>query len=115
MGSRGPQPGFKLARAQKAALASTSQAPKAAAPQPAAASPIPDAKPTTAPVKKARAAAPEPSAADRENPDKLTGDALRALAHRRGLAKSMLPAMSDEKIRTELRYLAHRQYSDEPA
>lgn len=50
--------------------------------------------------------------ADRENPSKLTGDALKALAHRRGLAKSLLATMSDEKIRTELRYITHRQYDD---
>lgn len=52
------------------------------------------------------------SAADRENPDKLTGEALRKLAHSRGLAKSMLETMPDEKIREQLRYITHRQYDD---
>lgn len=55
----------------------------------------------------------ELSANDRENPDKLTGAALHALAHRRGLARSSLPAMSDEKIREQLRLLTYRQYDDE--
>lgn len=50
------------------------------------------------------------SAADRENPDKLTGDALRELAHKRGLARSAIAMMSDEKIRNELRYIVYRQY-----
>lgn len=50
--------------------------------------------------------------ADRENPDKIAGDDLKTLAHRRGIAKSVLATMSDEKIRTELRYITHRQYDD---
>jgi hypothetical protein len=50
--------------------------------------------------------------ADRENPDKISGDDLKALAHRRGIAKSLLSSMTDEKIRTELRYITHRQYDD---
>lgn len=50
------------------------------------------------------------SAADRENPDKLSGEMLRALAHRRGLARSAVERMTDEKIRSELRYLTYRQY-----
>jgi hypothetical protein len=49
----------------------------------------------------------------RENPDLLTGEALRNLAHQRGLAKSQLAAMSDEKIREQLRYVVHRQYEDD--
>lgn len=52
------------------------------------------------------------SAADRENPEKLTGELLRAHAHRRGLAKSALEGMTDERIRTELRYITHRQYDE---
>lgn len=53
------------------------------------------------------------SAADRENPDKLSGDALRALAHRRGLARSTLPTMSDDKIREQLRYMTYSQYESD--
>ena len=52
------------------------------------------------------------SAADRENPDKLTGEPLRKLAHSRGVAKSTLDTMPDEKIREQLRYITHRQYDD---
>ena len=55
------------------------------------------------------------SPADRENPGKLSGQALRDLAHRRGMAKSSLPGMSDEKIREQLRYIVQRQYEDDPA
>lgn len=53
------------------------------------------------------------SAADRENPDKLTGEALRALAHRRGVARSEAETMSDEKLRMQLRYITNRQYAEE--
>jgi hypothetical protein len=49
----------------------------------------------------------------KENPDMLSGQALRDLAHRRGLAKSQLAAMSDEKIREQLRYATYRQYDDD--
>ncbi len=67
--------------------------------------------------RKAASAAPaiaEPlSAADRENPEKLTGEALRALAHRRGIARSEAETMSDEKLRMQLRYITHRQYAEE--
>lgn len=62
-----------------------------------------------------RSAKPSPASAelsahDRENPDKLTGEALRVLAHRKGLARSTLPGMSDDKIREQLKYLTYRQY-----
>lgn len=49
----------------------------------------------------------------REHPDMLTGDALKALAHRQGLAKSQLATMSDEKIREQLKYLAYRRASED--
>lgn len=52
------------------------------------------------------------SAADRENPEKLSGSALHELAHKRGLARSDIAKMDDEKIRTQLRYLTYRQYDD---
>lgn len=114
MGSRGPKPGFKQRRAEQAAAAAQATAqPKAtAAKKTAVASPIPTAKAPTAPAKKVRKPVPELSAADRENPAKLSGDALRELAHKRGLAKSDLPSMSDDKIREQLRYMTHRQYDD---
>lgn len=55
------------------------------------------------------------SAADRENPEKLSGSDLRDLAHKRGLARSEVERMDDDKIRIQLRYLTHRQYDDEVA
>lgn len=55
------------------------------------------------------------SAADRENPEKLAGSDLRDLAHKRGLARSEVERMDDDKIRIQLRYLTHRQYDDEVA
>jgi hypothetical protein len=130
MGKRGPKPGFKQERA-KAAAADTAQAPNAAAKKRAAASPISDAQQPSAPAgpvatvtQAAPVVSPPPpaappkaskavlSASDRENPNKLSGKPLRELAHRRGLAKSSLPTMSDEKIREQLRYMTHRQYDD---
>lgn len=87
MGKRGPQPGFKKARAAQAAAPSS----------------LPEASTITL------------SAADRENPEKLSGQALKDLAHRRGLAKSILADMPDAKIRMELRYIAHRQYGSDDA
>jgi hypothetical protein len=53
------------------------------------------------------------SAHARENPAMLHGDALKALAHRRGMARSDLATMSDERIREQLKYLTYRQYEDE--
>lgn len=50
------------------------------------------------------------SAADRENPSKLSGADLRHLAWQKGLAKSSLPSMSDDKIREQLRYITQNQY-----
>ena len=79
------------------------------------------AQPGATQVQKRRAATPSAapaeehrvlSAADRENPDKLTGEPLRKLAHSRGMAKSDLERMSDEKIREQMRYIAHRQYEE---
>jgi hypothetical protein len=62
-----------------------------------------------------RAATPILSAADRENPEKLTGEELRALAHRRGVSRSEAAAMSDDKLRMQLRYITNRQYAEESA
>lgn len=52
------------------------------------------------------------SAADRENPSKLSGDDLRALAHRRGIARSEAAGMSDEKLRQQLNLVINRQYAE---
>lgn len=98
MAKPGPKPGFK--RAQRVEQV-----------QPA---PAEAAEPSSI-------AAPEPvdlsalSAQDRENPMKLTGEALRTLAHRRGLSRTELSRMSDEKIREQLRFVTHRQYEADDA
>jgi hypothetical protein len=49
----------------------------------------------------------------REHPDKLTGQALRDLGHRKGMAKSELASMSDEKIRLQIRYIDYRRASED--
>ena len=117
MGARGPKPGFKKARAAQAAAPSVqSEATTVPTPakEPAKAAPAP--KSAKAQVQQPAVEQPKPlTAGDRENPDKLSGDDLRALAHRRGLAKSVLATMPDEKIRMELRYITNRQYADELA
>jgi hypothetical protein len=92
MGTRGSQPGFKQARqeAAQAALVAPGE-----------------------PEQTEQVEQPVLSASDRENPSKLSGDALRALAHRRGMARSLLPAMSDDKIREQLRYITYNQYESD--
>jgi hypothetical protein len=90
MGAHGPKPGFKAARKEGAAT------PLSFIDQP-----------------KAQAAAVELSAADRENPEKLGGEMLRALAHRRGVSLSAMADMTDAKIRMQLLYITNRQYDAE--
>lgn len=104
MGRRSVQPAEKKARATKAAPSLP------AAKKPRAAAPKASDSNITAP------AAEQPivlSAADRENPEKLSGQALKDLAHRRGMAKSILATMPDDKIRMELRYIVNRQYGED--
>jgi hypothetical protein len=48
--------------------------------------------------------------ADQENPDKIEGEHLRKLGHRRGLSLSEMGRLSDDKVREQLRYIAYRQY-----
>ncbi len=52
------------------------------------------------------------SAADRENPNKLSGQPLKDLAFRAGIARSELETMDDAKIRMQMRYLASRRHED---
>ena len=52
------------------------------------------------------------SAADRENPAKLSGEALRKLAHQRGVSRSEAAGMSDERLRVQLLYITNRQYAE---
>ena len=51
-------------------------------------------------------------AADRDFPNRLSGEGLRELAYQRGLARSSLSDMSDAKIREQLRYILQRQYEE---
>lgn len=92
MATRGQKQGAAKAKVAKAALKQAPSAPDA----PKAAEPDLQAAPL--------------SAAHRENPEKLSGQALKDLGHRRGLSRSAMTTMSDEKIRTQLRYLAYAQY-----
>jgi hypothetical protein len=80
---------------------------------PLAATPEGDKGPASKPAKAKQEPAPVLSAADRENFDKLSGQPLRDLAHKRGIAFSTLCNMSDEKIRMQLRYITYRQYEDD--
>ena len=82
MGARGPKKGFKLAKLEGAAKPLSSIGGK------------------------------ELSNEDRENPLKLAGDALRALAYRNGFAKSELAEMSDEKIREQMQRRTVRRYEE---
>jgi hypothetical protein len=45
----------------------------------------------------------------REHPDKISGEALRSLAHRRGIPKSELETMTDDKIRMQIKYIDYRR------
>lgn len=47
-----------------------------------------------------------------ENPEKLSGEALKTLAHRNGISKSELANMDDEKIRRQLKVLAYRRHEE---
>jgi pyruvate/2-oxoglutarate dehydrogenase complex dihydrolipoamide acyltransferase (E2) component len=105
MAKPGPKPGFKRQPAQQETVAPV-------VPDDQATAAIADDAP--APLQAEQPPAqPEPSASDRENPSKLSGQALRDLAHRRGIAISTLCFMSDEKIREQLLYINYRQYEDD--
>jgi len=101
MGARGPKKGFKLARLEGAETPLSSiDATKPETPAIVA----PSAEPVTPTAL---------TAADMENPNKLEGDALRDLAHKRGLSRSELEGMPDAKIRMQLLYVTNRQYMRE--
>jgi hypothetical protein len=94
MSKPGPKPGWKQRRALMESQADGASAPLL--------------EPVQASVQEAPT-----SAHARENPAMLQGDALKALAYRKGLAKSDLAHMTDEKIREQLKYATYRQYEDE--
>jgi len=101
VGQRGPKRGVKKTAATKAtAKPATPKAPRA---------PRVARTPVATVV---QAAAPVLSASDRENPSKLSGADLRELGYRRGLSRSEMADMSDEKVREQLKYLVHRQYEE---
>jgi len=109
MGQRGPKPGWKKGVADPAAPAAAARRREAAAPAaPAEAAAV--HLPPAPPPKAAPSEQPRLSAADLANPAKLTGDALKKLAHNLGMAKSELARLDDEKIRVQLKYLTHRKY-----
>lgn len=101
MGARGPQPGFKRARAEAAAAARLALQ-KAAR---AALTPKPQLLLTGPPL----------TPAQLRNPVMLSGTALKELAYRMGMAKSLTATMSDEKIRLSLRYITADLAEREPA
>lgn len=65
-----------------------------------------------APAKMEAAPAAALSATDRENPEKLSGQALRVLAHRRGVSHSEAASLTDDRLRMQLRYITYRQYTE---
>lgn len=130
MGLRGPKPGWKAAKARAEAQTSSAKKPPAAKPVPkrvrpkrAVKAPAPGAlqgAPLQAPlshaVQKIPAERPlsELSAAERNNPANLNGQALREFAHKKGMPRSTVADMPDFKIREQLRYIeAHRLESAE--
>ncbi len=65
------------------------------------------------PAQAQTAPAVEPAAlsyAERNNPERLEGQALRDLAYQMGLSRSESGRMSDPKVREQLRFIAYRQY-----
>jgi hypothetical protein len=76
----------------------------------------PVAQPVTTEQQPAAAApARKLTAAEAANPAYLTGDDLRALAYRRGMSKSEMTGMSDERVREQLKYLTYRRHEEEQA
>lgn len=117
MAKPGSKPGAKTTKAAKSPEASPPSVLATEAPAtPPEDDPVPDA-PLVATPEGDKGPADEPvlSASDRENFDKLSGQPLRELANRRGIAFSTLCNMSDEKIRQQMRYIVYRQYEDDDA
>ena len=49
----------------------------------------------------------------RENPEKLTGEALRNLAHRSGIARSELSRLTEDQIRAQMKFIEYRRAHDD--
>jgi len=90
MGSRGPQPGFKRARQQGGDI------------------PAPSVPLDAAPARRL-------TYEERNNPKYLSGAVLRDFAHSRGVPRSSMESMTDEKVRAEVNFLISRQYDDAEA
>lgn len=95
MAKPGPKPGSKRAPKPESVQDAPAQA--------VAPAPIPSPEPAVLTTQ------------DRENPAKLSGQALRDLAHRRGIARSESARMTDEKLREQLKYATYRQYEADDA
>lgn len=119
MGKRGPQPGWKQAKAAaeaKAAAAAPANKRKRGARKPprAATAPVPGSLAPAqldAPLACATDAAENIhlSYSERNNPRYLSGAELRAFGHKKGMAHSTMEHMADDKLREQLRYIeAHR-------
>lgn len=127
MGVRGPKAGWKRAAAggDAPAVAAKALSNQAGRPDEKGAAESPTPPPTvkaaakTAPARKANDAPPaQPtrmSAADSINPMKLSGQALKDLAHRMGIARSDAAGMSDDRLREQLRYRTSHLYETEGA
>ncbi len=98
MGSRGPKPGFKRARAEAKAAAAVALANAA--------------REVFRPTGQLLLTGPRLTVAQQSNPALLGGEQLKALAHRLGMARSSMAAMSDTKIREQLRFLTQRRYEE---
>lgn len=110
MGARGPKRGHKTL----AAAAARKAAAVVAAPPVVETPPKPAPRAAKQPsLAMTREQAAKLSAAHRENPAKLGGEALRHLGSRLGLARSDMARMTDDKVRQQLQLLTHRQYEEE--
>lgn len=99
MGLRGPKPGFK--REQADGIAAAALAPVLAAPSP-----------FFAPPKQLKLTGPQLTAWQRQNPKMLSGDALKDLGYRNGMARSQMDSMSDEKIRLSLSFITNSRRAE---
>ena len=52
-------------------------------------------------------------AVDRENAGKLAGEALRQLAHSRGIPRSECDRSSDEQLRRQMQAITYRRQDEE--
>lgn len=99
MATRGPKPGWK-----QSGLIEAKETP----PAPVDPTKVPEVQVVNPPEPTAQRL----TAADLENPSKISGQMLKDLAHKRGLSRSSMEDMPDDKIREQLRYITQNQYED---